>query len=96
MNDTPHDTTTFPSEKETSETSESKINHRSVPEFFSTEDDGEDLYSRTAQTVQELVDRLRQREKEFLRLKRITEEINHGVELQQVLDAVYQQFGLLI
>jgi len=96
MNDPPHNPTTYPSEERTENTPEAKLNHHSVLEFFSDESDSENLYSRTAWTAQELLDRLRQQEKKFLRLKHITEEINHGVELQQVLDAVYKQLQEVI
>lgn len=51
--------------------------------------DHSDPTSHDDQAFQNLTDRLRRCEREFSRLRRISEEINHGVELEQVLDAVY-------
>ena len=46
--------------------------------------------------MQDLADRLRQREQEFARLMRITERINYGVTLEQVLDSLYEEMSQVI
>jgi len=44
----------------------------------------------------ELVDRLRQREEEFVRLMRINERINGGVKLEEILDSLYEEMQEVI
>lgn len=46
--------------------------------------------------AKELVDRLRQREEEFSRLLQITERVNYGVVLQDVLEFVYSEMRQVI
>ena len=49
-----------------------------------------------AQAAQQLVDLLHRREKEFRSLMRITEHVNRGMTLEQVLDFLYQEMQQVI
>jgi serine phosphatase RsbU (regulator of sigma subunit) len=48
-------------------------------------------YENTLQKTQSLVERLQQREEEFIRLARITEHVNRGITLEEVLDHLYEE-----
>lgn len=49
------------------------------------------IYASFVDGARNLVDRLRGREEQFLRLMRITERINYGVTLEQALEFLYQE-----
>lgn len=50
-----------------------------------------EIYDSFLQESQNLVSRLRRREEEFARLLRITEHINYGVMLEEILDCLYEE-----
>ncbi len=54
------------------------------------------VYDRFLREVQDLVGRLRQRDGEFLKLARITEHVNRGNTLEQVLDNLYEEARCVI
>ncbi|MHC4406865.1 MAG: PP2C family protein-serine/threonine phosphatase [Planctomycetota bacterium] len=66
-----------------------QLSHLSRPEDAKAYDD----FVRAAQA---LVEQLRQREEEFSRLIRITEHINYGVTLEEVLESLYQEMKQVI
>ena len=50
-----------------------------------------EIYDSFLQGARNLVSRLRQREEQFARLMRITEYINYGVKLDEILDFLYEE-----
>jgi len=57
----------------------------------SPQEDGPIAHGDFLESAQTLVERLRQREEEFVRLTRITEQVNRGLLLEQVLDYLYEE-----
>jgi len=55
------------------------------------DEEGSEIYANLGEGARNFVDRLRQREEQFLRLMRITERINYGVTLDQALEFLYQE-----
>ncbi len=58
--------------------------------------DGERVLESFMHAAEELVKRLRQREEEFARLLQITERVNYGVVLEDVLEFVYHEMQQVI
>jgi serine phosphatase RsbU (regulator of sigma subunit) len=53
--------------------------------------DRPDVFDQFLRSARTLVDRLRQREEELTRLMRLTEHVNRGLMLEQVLDSLYEE-----
>jgi serine phosphatase RsbU (regulator of sigma subunit) len=68
----------------------------SVGSSASSNGESRELYAGFLQGAQELIDQLRQREEEFLTLMRITERVNQGVMLTQVLESLYEEMRKII
>jgi serine phosphatase RsbU (regulator of sigma subunit) len=49
------------------------------------------VFDRLIQSAETFVDRLRQREAEFARIMRLTEHVNRGLTLEEVLDCLYDE-----
>jgi serine phosphatase RsbU (regulator of sigma subunit) len=61
------------------------------------QDDAEpEIYGSFIQGARDLVSRLCQREEQFVKLMRITERINYGVMLEEVLDFLYEEMQEII
>jgi hypothetical protein len=56
----------------------------------------QEAYQRLLQAARQLIDRIHQREEQVSRLLRVTENINRGLGLEEVLEFLYQELRLII